>query len=193
MRHILHLLPNADQCRDYDALRARVAAEIGPNRAHDYPTAHVTLVQGIQDAPHDPTPIDPAALRAALDRFRHSGPLLLPQLPPIDTREHLLLPLTDTPALAALRHALYLAVREAAGGADGTRQDRAARVTEQTWPHLTIAQEITPERWERGAARLATEGAWLHEPIIGAELALISRDIERGEPYAIVYRVPLVP
>ena len=191
MRHILHLLPSAAQCRAYDDLRARVADAIGPNRALDYPTAHITLVQGIQDAPGDTAPINPGVLCAALDRFRHSGALILPQLPPIDTREHLLLPLADTPALAATRRALYLAVREAAGGPDDARRDRAARVTEQTWPHLTIAQEITPERWERGAALLAAEGDWLREPIAGAELALISRDVERGKPYAIVYRVPL--
>lgn len=188
MRHILHLLPIAAQCRAYDALRARVADAIGTNRALDYPTAHVTLVQGIQDAPDAAAPIALAALRAALDRFRHSGPLILPQHPSTDTREHLLLPLADTPALAALRHALYLAARDATDGLDGARQ---ARVTEQTWPHLTIAQEITPARWERGAALLAAEGAWLHEPIVGAELALVSRDVARGEPYAIVYRVPL--
>jgi hypothetical protein len=152
----------------------------------------VTLVQGIQDEADDPAPIDPAALRAVLDAFRHSGALALPMGPPADTREHLLLPLENTPALAELRHALYVAIRDLAAGSDGTRQGRAERVTEQTWPHLTIAQEISPERWEQGAAVLADEGDWLGEPVVGAELALVARDVERGEPYAIVHRVALV-
>ena len=193
MRYILHLLPSEADRRAYDDLRARIAAAIGHNRALDYPTAHVTLVQGIQDAPGDPAPIDPAALRAALERFRHSGPLPLPLAPPADTREHLLFALVDTPALATLRHALYRAAHAAALGPDGTRRDRADRVVEQTWPHLTIAQEITPDRWARGSALLAAEGAWLTQPVIGTELALIARDIERGDPYAIAHRVPLVP
>jgi hypothetical protein len=193
MRYILHLLPGEDQCRAYDDLRARVAAVIGANRALDYPTAHVTLVWAIQDEPDDPAPIDPAALCAVLDGFRHSGPLTLPVRPPIDTREHLLLPLEDTPALAEVRHALYLAVREVAARPDGSRRERAARVSEQTWPHLTIAQEISPARWERGMAILAGGGDWLGEPVVGAELALVARDTGRDEPYAIAHRVPLVP
>ncbi len=193
MRYIVHLLPDEAQCRAYDDLRARVAAVIGANRALDYPTAHVTLVQSIQDEADDPEPIDPAALCSALDGFRHSGAISLPLRPPIDTREHLLLPLENTPALAEVRHALYLATREVAAGPDGSRRERADRVGEQTWPHLTIAQEISPERWEQGMAILAGEGEWLGEPIVGAELALIARDIDRGAPYAIVYRVPLVP
>jgi hypothetical protein len=113
--------------------------------------------------------------------------------PPADTREHLLLPLEDTPALATLRHALYVAAHTAALGPDRTRWDRADRVVEQTWPHLTIAQEITPDRWARGSALLAAERDWLTQPVIGAELALIARDIDRGTPYAIAHRVPLVP
>lgn len=193
MRYIIHLLPGEAQCRAYDELRARVVGAIGTNRALDYPTAHVTLVQGIQDEPGDPAPIDPAALCALLDGFRHSGALTLPQGPPADTREHLLLPLENTFALAELRHALYVAIRDLAAGPDGSRWARADRVTEQTWPHLTIAQEIAPERWEQGAAILADEGDWLGEPIVGTELALIARDIERGEPYAIAHRVSLVP
>jgi hypothetical protein len=192
MRYIVHLLPDGAQCRAFDDLRARVAGGIGPNRALDYPTAHVTLVWAIQDARGDPMPIDPAALCAVLDGFRQSGALILPVLPPIETREHLLLPLENTPALAEVRHALYLAAREVAAGPDGARRERAARVGEQTWPHLTIAQEIGPARWERGMAILAAEGDWLREPVVGAELALVARDVERGEPYAITHRVPLV-
>ncbi|MFN8516768.1 MAG: hypothetical protein U0841_30180 [Chloroflexia bacterium] len=193
MRYIVHLLPDGAQCRAFDDLRARVAAAIGSNRALDYPTAHVTLVWAMQDAPGDPAPIDQAALCAVLNGFRQSGVISLPVRPPIDTREHLLLPLENTPALAELRHALYVAVRDVVAGSDGARRERAERVREQTWPHLTIAQEITPEHWERGMAILAAEGDWLREPIVGAELALVARDVDRGEPYAITHRVPLVP
>jgi hypothetical protein len=192
MRYILHLLPDEAQCRAFDDLRARVAAVIGPNRALDYPTAHVTLVWAIQDEPGDPAPIDQAALCAVLDGFRHSGVISLPVLPPIDTREHLLLPLENTPALAELRHALYVATRDVVAGPDGGRRERAERMGEQTWPHLTIAQEISPERWERGMAILESEGDWVREPVVGAELALVARDVEHGEPYAIIYRVSLV-
>ena len=62
-----------------------------------------------------------------------------------------------------------------------------------TLEYVQRAQEITPEHWERGRAILAAEGAWLREPIVGAELALVARDVERGEPYAIMHRVPLGP
>src|SRR5262245_45645785 len=154
MRYIVHLLPDEGQCRAYDDLRARVAAVIGPNRALDYPTAHVTLVWAIQDEPDDPAPIDQAALCAVLDGIRQSGSLTLPVRPPADTREHLLLPLENTPALAELRHALTVAVRAVAAGLDGGRREQADRVSEQTWPHLTIAQEISPKNWERGKAIL---------------------------------------
>lgn len=189
MRYILHLLPDEAQRRAFDALRDRVAAAIGRNRALDYPTAHVTLVWAIEDVPEAPAPIDPAALLAALERWRGTGALTLPLAPPVETREHLLLPLVDTPALAALRHALYDEAVRAAGGAGDSR---AERVREQTWPHLTISQEITPERCERGMAILDDEaGELLRHPICGAELALVGRDIDAGEPYRIIGRVPL--
>src|SRR3954449_4682894 len=136
MRYIIHLLPAEEQRRAYDDLRARIAAAIGHNRALDYPGAHVTLVWAIQDVPDDPAPIDPAALTAALETERGSGPLSLATREDVHTREHILFPLIDTPALAALRHRLYLAARTIAGGPDGTRADRAERVREQTWPHL---------------------------------------------------------
>ena len=192
MRYIIHLLPAEAQRRAYDDIRARVAAAIGHNRARDYPGAHVTLVYAIQDDPGDPAPIDRDALIAALEDQRGSGPLPLAMGEDIDTREHLLFPLINTPALEALRHRLYLAARAVAAGPDGTRADRAERVREQTWPHLTFAQEIDEARWERGMAILAADGPQLREPIQGTELALVARDIEAGEPYRIIWRGSLV-
>lgn len=189
MRYIIHLLPDEAQRRAFDALRDRIAAAIGRNRALDYPTAHATLVWAIQDAPGDPAPIDPDALLAALVRWRGTGAIPLTIAAPAETREHLLLPLADTPALAALRHDLYVAAARVAGDAS---EGRAARVREQTWPHLTLAQEIAPARWDRGMAILTAEGGdLLAGPIIGAELALVGRDIDAGEPYRIIGRVSL--
>lgn len=192
MRYIIHLLPTADQRRAYDDARARIAAAIGHNRALDYPGAHVTLVYAIQDAPNDPAPIDRATLIAALEEERDTGPISLAVRDDIDTREHLLFALTNTPALASLRHRLYRAARASAVGPDGTRTDRADRIREQTWPHLTFAQEIDEARWERARAILATAGPHLREPFQGTELALVARDIEVGKPYEIVWRMPLV-
>ena len=180
MRYIIHLLPAEEQRRTYDDLRARIAAAIGHNRALDYPGAHVTLVWAIQDAPDDPVPIDPTALIATLEAERGTGLLCLATREDVHTREHLLFPLIDTPALEALRHRLYLAARTVAAGPDGTRTDRADRVREQTWPHLTFAQEIDAARWERGMAILAEAGPRLREPVMGTELALVARDIEAG-------------
>jgi hypothetical protein len=192
MRYIIHLLPAEEQRRTYDDLRARIAATIGHNRALDYPGAHVTLVWAIQDAPEDPAPLDPAALIAALDAECGTSPLSLATREDVHTREHLLFPLIDTPALAALRHRLYLAARAIAAGPDGTRTDRANHVREQTWPHLTFAQEIDAARWERGMAILTEAGPQLREPVLGTELALVARDTEAGEPYRIIWQGSLV-
>lgn len=192
MRYIIHLLPAEGQRRAYDDARARLAVAIGHNRALDYPTAHITLVWAIQDAPADPAPIARDALLAILERWRASGALPLMVREPVDTREHLLLPLADTPALATIRHELYLAAQRAAAGPAGDRADRAERVREQTWPHLTLAQEIDAARWERGMALLAREDAeLLRAPMLGTELALVARDIDAGGAYRIVGRVPL--
>jgi len=64
-------------------------------------------------------------------------------------------------------------------------------VREQTWPHLTLAQSLDAGCWERAMALLAQEGAWVSRPVLGADLALLSRDVETGEPYRIVHRVAL--
>lgn len=191
MRYIIHLLPDEGQCRAYDEVRARIAAAIGHNRALDYPTAHVTLVYAIQDDPADPAPLAREALIAALERHRGGGPLPLAVGGEVETREHLLFPLRDTPTLAAVRHRLYRDVCAIAAGPDGARTGRAGRVREQTWPHLTFAQEIDAARWERAGAILAAADPRLREPLHGAELALVARDIEAGEPYRIIWRVPL--
>jgi hypothetical protein len=191
MRYIIHLLPDERQRRAYDDARARVADEIGHNRALEYPTAHITLVWAIQDTPDDPAPIAQETLLAALERWRGTGAIPLTVREPVDTREHLLLPLTDTAALAKLRHTLYLAAQTITAGPAGDHAERAAKVREQTWPHLTLAQEIDAERWERGMALLKDDAALLHAPLHCTELALVARDIDAGEPYRIVGRVPL--
>lgn len=191
MRYIIHLLPSEQQRQAYDDARARVAAVIGHNRALEYPTAHITLVWAIQDAPDDPAPIAQDALMAALERWHSTGAITLTVGKPVDTREHLLLPLSDTATLANLRHGLYLAVQTIAAGPVGDRAERVAKVREQTWPHLTLAQEIDAERWERGMALLKGDAALLHTPLHCTELALVARDIDAGESYRIVGRVPL--
>lgn len=191
MRYIIHLLPDAAQRRAYDDARARVAAAIGHNRALEYPTAHITLVWAIQDVPADPAPIAQDALLTALERWRGTGAITLTVREPVDTREHLLLPLSDTPTLANLRHALFLDAQTIAAGPAGERTERAERVREQSWPHLTLAQEIDAERWERGMSLLKDDAALLQAPLRCTELALVARDIDAGEPYRIVGRVPL--
>ena len=191
MRYILHLLPEESQRRTYDMALKRIAEAIGRNRALDYPTAHVTLVWSIQDEPGESVPIRPATLIAALEEWRGSGPIMLDTRDEEHGRAHLLLPLTDTPALAALRSRLAAAAR-AAAAFDGTNPSRATRVREQPWPHLTFAQEIDPARWARGRALLDADfPTLLHEPVRGSELALVARDNEAGGAYAIVHRVPL--
>lgn len=191
MRYIIHLLPEREQRRAYDMARSRLAATIGYNRALDYPTAHVTLIWAIQDDPGDPSPIEREALIVALERHRGNGVIPLAIDTSADTREHLLLPLIDSPALAALRRGLYDDIVQIAIEPTG---GRAAQVREQPWPHLTLAQEITPDQWERGMAQLRREDAkLLRAPLLGSELALLARDLERGERYRIVARVPLGP
>lgn len=192
MRYILHLLPEEAQRRAYDTARARLAEVIGWNRALDYPTAHVTLVWSIQDEPGDRAPIRAADLIAALEEWRGSGILTLDLRGELPGREHLLVPLHDAPALVALRGRLAEAARVAAAGSAGTRSARAERVREQTWPHLTFAQEIDPERWARGRALLDAEFPdLLCEPVRGGELALVARDNDAGGAYALAHRVPL--
>lgn len=192
MRYILHLLPEEAQRLVYDTARARLAEVIGRNRALDYPTAHVTLVWSIQDEPGERTPIRAADLIAALEEWRGSGSLTLDARGAVDSREHLLVPLDDSPALATLRGQLAEAARIAAAGPTGARSERAGRVREQTWPHLTFAQEIDPERWARGRALLDAEFPGLFAGSMrGGELALVARDTEAGGAYALVHRVPL--
>lgn len=194
MRYIVHLLPAEAERMAYDAARDRIASVIGPNRAQHYPTAHLTLLWSIQDAPDDPAPIDQQALVAALEQWRGSGAIPLNGQLFTATREHLLLQITDTPALAALREQLQQAVQTIAAAPAGTRQDRAARVQAQDWPHLTLAQEIDPANWETGLAVLQQEfPALLTAPLTGTTLALIARDIAAGHPYQIVAQVPLTP
>jgi hypothetical protein len=192
MRYILHLLPEEAQRRAYDAARARLVEVIGRNRALDYPTAHVTLVWSIQDEAGDPDPIRPAALIAALEEWRSSGRLVLETREELPGREHLLLPLNDSPTLAALRGRLAEAARVVAAGTGSARAERAGRVREQTWPHLTFAQEIDPARWERGRALLDADFPdLLREPLHGGELALVARDNEVGGGYTLAHRVSL--
>ena len=42
-----------------------------------------------------------------------------------------------------------------------------------------------------GLAIVRTASDWVRRPIVGAELALLARDIDAGEPYRIVHRTPL--
>ena len=90
---------------------ARLAEAIGRNRALDYPTAHVTLVWSIQDDAGDGTAIRAAELIAALEEWRGSGILALDVRGELPGREHLLVSLIDTAALAALRGRLAGAAR----------------------------------------------------------------------------------
>ncbi len=192
MRYILHLLPEAAQRRVYDTARARLVEAIGRNRALDYPTAHVTLVWAIQDEPGDREPIRAADLIAALEEWRGSGIVTLDARDAVHGHEHLLVPLRDTLALAALRGRLAEAARTAVAGPAGAHRERAERVREQSWPHLTLAQEIDPARWARGRALLDAEFPdLLREPLRGGELALVARDNEADGAYALAHRVPL--
>jgi hypothetical protein len=191
-RYILHLLPDEERRRAYDDLRARVAAAIGWNKALDYPCAHVTLVWAIQDEPDDPAPIDAAALAALLDAHRDHAPIVLPVRPGLeDIEHHLLLPLAASPALTDLRAALFEAAREIAAGAVEHGHTRAERVREQTWPHLTLAQEIDGPRWRAALEIVRAAGPWLTEPVICTELALVARDLAADEQYRILHRAPL--
>jgi hypothetical protein len=192
MRYLIHLLPEEEQRRAFDDLRMRVAAVIGPNKALDYPTAHVTLVWSVQDDAGDPAPIDGAALAALLDEHRGRGPIpLTVRAGTEEIEHHLLLPLDDASALAAVRGRIVAGARAIAGAPDGRSAERAGRVREQTWPHLTLAQEIDDDAWRRGLAIVRAAGDWVWRPVVGAELALLARDIDAGEPYRIVHRASL--
>jgi hypothetical protein len=190
VRYIIHLLPERSQRLAFDALRARLATAIGYNKALDYPTAHVTLLWNIEDQPAAVAAIDAAMLAAALDGEAGIGHLELALRPAPDdiasVQQHLLLPLQDSEPLAALRQRLHQAVLSlmAATGVPPT-------VREQTWPHLTLAQEIDDTRWQTGLALVRAEGDWPCQPIIGTEVALLARDVAAGEPYTIVHRVAL--
>ena len=136
-------------------------------------------------------PIDPRKLIERLERRRYAGIIALePRELGSDDKRHILLPLVDPPKLTALRHALAADLR-AVCDLDGRHAQRSQRVQEQTWPHLTLAQDITPSQWDQGSAIAREEQALLTSLILGTHLALLARDIERGEPYEIIHRVPL--
>jgi hypothetical protein len=190
-RYIIHLLPESSQRALLDKLRGRVAERIGWNRALDYPTTHVTLVYDIQDDENSSDPIDASRLAELLDRVAGSGPIQLWPGPPAIYGEHLLMSIPDSAPLAAIRHTILDGTRQIAAMPYTRYARRAERVKEQSWPHLTFAQEVEISRAQRAQFYLAENGGWAASPILATEVALLTRDLARREPYQIAYQVTL--
>jgi hypothetical protein len=189
-RYIIHLLPEPERRARHDDLRQQVAERIGWNRALDYPTTHVTLVYDVQDD-DDGDPIDASLLAGSLDGLAGSGAIRLEPRAPEIHGQHLLLPITDSTQLAIVRRAAFEAARRIAALPNDQHAQRAERVKEQDWPHLTMAQEVDVNRARAGQAFLAERGQWASQPLLATEIALIGRDLSRDEPYQIVHRVSL--
>ncbi len=190
-RYIIHLLPEPGRRALLDDLRGRVAERIGWNRALDYPTTHVTLVYDIQDDENTSDPIDASRLAEVLDRVAGSGPIQLRPGPPAIHGEHVLMPIPDWTQLAALRRAALVGTRTIVALPDACYARRAERVKEQKWPHLTFAQEVDTSRALQAQSYLTENGGWAASPILATEVALLTRDVARGEPYQIIYQVTL--
>jgi 2'-5' RNA ligase len=190
-RYIIHLLPEAERRASLDELRERVAERIGWNRALDYPTTHVTLVYAIQDDEDAAEPIEVSALTAFLDRLDGSGPIgLWPSAPEIHG-EHVLMPIADSTQLAVVRRAALDAIRRIVATPHGENAKRAQRVKEQSWPHLTLAQEVETSRARQAMSYLAEHVRWAALPMLATEIALLARDLAVREPYQIVHLVTL--
>jgi hypothetical protein len=136
-------------------------------------------------------PIDPAALAAVVDRLYGSGAIRLRLSPPELHEAHLLLPIEDTPRLATMRRAALDGSRAATALPSGRDAVRSARVKEQTWPHLTLAQEIDPWRAPQASAYLSDHGREAARPLLATQVALLARDLAGSEPYRIIHVVDL--
>jgi hypothetical protein len=191
VRYIVHLLPTEAQRHTFDDLRARVAEQIGFNRALWYPTAHLTLVWNIEDDPGDAQPIDGAALAAVLDRYQGRGTLPLAVGAPARFGGHVLAPVVSTEHLNQLRADLLDVVRRIIAGPNQRDQPRAERVREEARPHLTLAQDVGPEQAEKALAFLKRENLHAPRSVEGIQLALLARDPALHKLSRIVHCVPL--
>jgi hypothetical protein len=186
-RYIIHLLPEPDRRAILDQLRNRLAERIGWNRALAYPTTHVTLVYDIQDDASDAEPIDPSGLAAVVDRLAGLGSVRLSLRPPEMHGPHLLMPIEDTTQLAATRLGARDGARATVAMPDGRYVVRSARVKEQSWPHLTLAQEIDPRRARQARDYLSERCKGASLPLLATQVALLARDLARSEPYRIIH------
>jgi hypothetical protein len=185
MRYIVHLLPEESRRRCLDDLRMKLAEIIGPNKALDYPTSHVTLVYNIQERSDDQSPIDVAQLGEWLETLRATGPIRLWPRSPEFHVSHLLMPVPESDGLTNLRRSAFVTVRDICGGPSGHHSQRAANVKEQTWAHLTLAQNIDADRARRALEYLEIHGRWASLPLLMNQVALIARNVDRNAPYRI--------
>jgi hypothetical protein len=190
-RYIIHLLPEPERRAKLDELRHQIAEQIGWNKALDYPTTHLTLVQGIQDGENVTESIDSTLLVGLLDRLANTGPIHLTPSPSGIYGRDVLMKIADSTQLAITRRAAFEATRRIVAMPDGENAKSALAVKEQSWPHLTFVQDVDAPRAQQALAFLTEHGQWVTQPLVATEIALIGRDLASGEPYRIVHRVSL--
>ena len=61
----------------------------------------------------------------------------------------------------------------------------------ETWPHITLAQDVTPENQALAREYITQNIDWIPDTIEFDQVALLARDVTLNQPYKIVARAAL--
>lgn len=185
MRYILQLLPREPLCSQLQELRIQLTSLIGPNRALDYPVPHVTLLHSIAD--NSINAIQACdALIATLPAIKEFSPISLAAKLLNSTSQHVTIGLSDSEELSQIRNTLIseISILEQQG-------QLSSNPIEETWPHITLAQDISNENQTLAREYISQNVDWIPEVIEFDQVALLSRDVTLNQPYKIVARTTL--
>ncbi len=185
MRYIFQLLPTEPLCSQLQELRQQVSSLVGPNQALNYPTPHVTLLHSIADNAINSIQASDQLI-ATLPALKEHPPLTLPAKLLNQPDIHLTIALKDSDELTQMRDTLQnevLMLQQQGQLSSGP--------VEETWPHLTLAQNISSESQAIAREYMAQNVTWLPEIIEFDQVVLLSRDVTLNQPYRIIARTTL--
>lgn len=185
MRYIIQLLPTAKQREHLDLIRDGLVQIVGKNRSQSYPASHITLIWSLEDIDRENT-IDPKQLRERLSHFTGGGSIKLKWKILTGINQHLTLDMEEAPKLSSLRLKLFESIKSYL--LQNGLSDVLIIMQQQLWPHVTLAQDINPQKHEAGMQYLLDQLA-LPNLINFEELALLVR--EEGGEYKIIETVKL--
>jgi ribosomal protein L7Ae-like RNA K-turn-binding protein len=185
MRYIVQLLPEDGQRSHLDLIRFDLSRIIGRNKAVNYPTSHVTLVWSIEDVGFNEK-INPEDLTKILLNCANFGVIDLEWKILHDASQHITLDIKDNPVLDELRQCLFTSIKHYA--TNNGLNKVVEKVQLQEWPHITLAQDINPEKYTEGM-RFLQEKLNLPSRIRFNSLALLAKT--EGQDYKIIETIEL--